>query len=851
MDVRGFAGSALPRLPHTLRILLENALAAAGDEQADESARLLLERARGGRPAGEIAFRPGRILMHDTTSVPALVDVAALRDAVAERGGDPASLNPVLPIHAMIDHSVAVDRFASSDAISFNMKREMARNAERYRFLKWADRTFENLTVFPPGTGILHTVNIEWLSKVAVRDPRDARLVRPDTLVGTDSHTPMINALGMLAWGVGGLEAEMAMFGLPLTLALPKVVGVRLTGRLRPGVMATDLALVVTERLRRHGVVGAFVEFFGEGLGHLPVGARAAVANMAPEYGATTGFFPIDRHTLRYLRTTGRDEGHVALVEAFARLQGLWAEPDSVPDYDETVEIDLDGLATTIAGPTRPQDAQAPAAVAAWAETRPDTDGALPPAAVAIAAITSCTNSADPRMLVAAGLLARNARRLGLKPPPWVKTSFAPGSTVATRYLERAGLLSDLAAVGFDVVGIGCTTCIGNSGPLVPEVEAAVRERGAEVVAVLSGNRNFSRRVHPLIENGFLCSPPMVVAFALAGSLRGDIGHRPLGRSGDGREVRLEDIWPGEAEIDAAVTAGLDSGDIGRSYGEAMDSPDWAALDAPSSTRFPWDPASTYLRRPPFVERGRVRQPGSLVAAPLIVLGDDITTDHISPAGAIPPEGSAGRHLQGQGQDARDLNVFAARRGNFEVMLRGAFTNRNAENLLCPEARPGETVTLLDPVPVPAFEAAARMCEAGHRLVMVAGERYGSGSSRDWAAKGPALLGVEAVLASSFERIHRSNLIGMGILPLRLPAGVHVSALGLEPSSRIEIDADPAAIEPGAAVPVLIETDGRETRFTAHALVDTAQECELLRHGGVLPFMLNRTTHAKPARKAV
>ncbi len=439
VDLAGVAGDVLDRLPYTLRILLENALASSGDEEADTSARLLVERARGSRPEGELAFRPGRILMHDTTCVPALVDVAALRDAVAERSGDPSVLNPVLPIHAMIDHSVAVDRFGSPDAISFNMKREMARNAERYRFLKWADRTFGNLTVFPPGTGILHTVNMEWLSQVAVRDPRDPALVRPDTLVGTDSHTPMINALGMLAWGVGGLEAEMAMFGLPLTLAFPEVVGVRLTGTLRPGVVATDLALVVTERLRAHGVVGAFVEFFGPGLAGLPVGARAAVANMAPEYGATTGFFPVDDQTLAYLRATGRDEALVATVEAFAKHQRLWAEPDNVPDYDHVIDIDLNGIETTLAGPTRPQDRRSPLQVAAWAEGRASGEAELPPAAVAIAAITSCTNSADPRMLVAAGLLARNARRLGLAPAAWVKTSFAPGSSVAVRYLATVG----------------------------------------------------------------------------------------------------------------------------------------------------------------------------------------------------------------------------------------------------------------------------------------------------------------------------------------------------------------------------------------------------------------------------
>jgi aconitate hydratase len=838
-----------------MRLLLENVLRNGRGSEGEAAQGAILDWLASGTSNAEIEFIPGRVLMHDTTCVPALVDVAAMRSALAEAGGDPTLLNPVLPVDVSVDHSVAVDHYGSPDALARNMERELGRNLERYRFMKWATRALKDLRVHPPGTGIMHTINLERLATIVTTETRDGETwVVPDTLIGTDSHTPMINGIGVLAWGVGGVEAESVLFGMPVMLRLPEVIGVRLSGRLPDGTLATDLALTVTEQLRRLGLSGQFVEFFGPGLSSLSAGDRAVVANMAPEYGASSGFFPVDEQTLAYLVATGRSRSQADLVAAYAKRQSLWFDPDATPRYTDTVEIDLRRIGVTLAGPRRPQDRLSPAqTVEALAglwdvPLRPaGPDASEPPdGAVAIAAITSCTNTSNPRMTVAAGLLARKARRLGLKPKPWVKTSFAPGSPTAERYLRRAGLLEDLEALGFGIVGYGCTTCIGNSGPLAPAMARAVEERGVHGVAVLSGNRNFPGRVHAQIEAGFLASPPLTVAYALAGDVNRDVltdavAHRP-----DGAPVHLADLWPTGDEIDAAVAAAADPADYDGAYEQAEASEVWRKLDVPATALFPWNEASTYIRRPPFASAEIETRPGHYLAHPLIVLGDDITTDHISPAGQIPASSEAADHLVARGEDRRDLNVFAARRGNWEIMLRGLFVNRAARNELCPAAPPGATMHVPSGEILPLWRAAERYRDEGHSVVLVAGERYGTGSSRDWAAKGPALLGVRAVLAVSFERIHRSNLVGMGILPIKLPADRHPTELRLAPGDRIEIDAH--ALTPRAPIPVTIHrAAGAVERFDATAAVETTLEIALLRSGGVLPLILNRTLTSSSA----
>lgn len=829
-DLPAALGPRLSRLPWLSRILAENILRHGGDPAA----------VAGG---GEIEFRPTRLLMHDTTCGPALVDIAACRSALAEAGGDPTWLNPVLPVDVSTDHSVAVDRFAADDARAHNEARELTRNGERYRFMKWATGALSNVRVHPPGTGIMHTLNLERLSMVVATDgAADEPWAFPDTMIGTDSHTPMVNGLGVLAWGVGGLEAETVMFGLPVVLRAPRVLGVRLTGRLGEGVLATDLALWVTHRLRELGVRGRFVEFCGPGVGALSVGQRAVVANMAPEYGAVSGYFPIDAATLGYLAATGRPEAQVALVEAYARRQGLWFDPAATPDYDEVVEVDLARVASSLAGPRRPQDRIAPSATRAAAGPAPQPPAAsgLPDLAVAIAAITSCTNTSDPVLTIAAGLLARKARALGLAPPPWVKTSLAPGSPTAEAYLRRTGLLDDLEALGFGVVAYGCTTCIGNSGPLTEPVAAALAA-GARPVAVISGNRNFPGRVHPQIELAFLASPPMVVAFALAGDADRDILADPIGRTPDGRAIRLADLWPTGAEIDEALAAGAQPGDYARAYDAAEASPAWAALAAPTGALYPWDPGSTYLRRPPFVTVQGAPRLGHYLAHPLLVLGDDITTDHISPAGAVPKASPAADYLVARGEDPADLNVFSARRGNWEVMVRGLFTNRAVRNRLGEAIPPGCTIHAPSGETLPLWTAAERYRAQDEPVVIVAGERYGMGSSRDWAAKGPALLGVRAVLAASFEAIHRSNLINMGVLPLITPPEAPLHEMGLAPGDRIEIDAEREPWRPHAAVAVVVHrADHAPLRLTATAAIETGLEGEVLRVGGAIPRLLQR-----------
>ncbi|MHB8814411.1 MAG: aconitate hydratase AcnA [Steroidobacteraceae bacterium] len=849
VDLRTAAGSAFERLPCILRILLEN-VARCGAADAARAMQAIRGWVATGHSDADIPFRPVRLLMHDTTCGPALVDIAAMRSTLAEAGGDPSRLNPVLPIDISTDHSIAVDAFGTPDALGYNMRREMQRNAERYRLMKWATSALTGVRVHPPGTGIMHTLNLERLATVVALTEREGvDWAVPDTLLGTDSHTPMINGIGVLGWGVGGLEAESVCFGMPAVIRVPDVVGVRLTGRLPPGVTATDLALTLCERLRRLELADRFLEFFGPGAAALTAGERAVVANMAPEFGAGCAFFPVDEQTLRYLTETGRSAQHVRLVADYARRQGFWLDPAAVPRCTEMLEFDLGEVAVSLAGPRRPQDRiDAGDTVTALAPLIAQRGGgpAVPQpqdGAVAVAAITSCTNTSDPRLLVAAGLLARKARRLGLAPPDWVKTSLAPGSPTAARYLRRAALMSDLEALGFGIVGFGCATCIGNSGPLTPAMEAAV-DRGRVPVAVLSGNRNFPGRVNPRLDAAFLASPPLVIAFALAGDVNRNILTDPIGYTKAGAPVRLADLWPSGAEIESALALARDPRDYAQSYDQAERSTDWERLEAPESALFPWDEASTYLRRPPFATFGATTRLGSYRARPLLVLGDDITTDHISPAGAIPPPSAAADYLTSRGEDPRDLNVFAARRGNWEVMLRGLFTNRSVRNLLGTDIPPGSTIHAGSGEELPLWRAAARYVTEKTPVVIVAGERYGMGSSRDWAAKGVALLGVRAVLALGFERIHRSNLIGMGVLPLRLPAEWSLARLALAPDDTIRIDAPAERIKPRGPIRVCIEREVGNITFDATLAVETSSEVELLVAGGILPLILARAMSA-------
>ncbi len=831
----------LERLPVVLRILLENvarrdpgrlaAFTEALDRWLDE-----------GTSEAEVDFHPSRVLMHDTTCVPALVDIAAMRDAIAEAGGDPAALTPVLPVDVSVDHSVAVDWYGRPGAREHNMRREMERNGERYRLMKWATAALPGVRVHPPGTGIMHTLNLEQLATVIGIEERDGeRWAAPDTLIGTDSHTPMINGIGVLAWGVGGLEAESVLFGMPVTLRIPDVVGVRLTGRLRPGVLSTDLALEVTHLLRRHAIAGEFVEFFGAGVSSLTGGDRAVVANMAPEYGASTGFFPIDAQTVAYLRETGRPAGHCALVEAAAKALGLWFDPAAAPRYSRVLDLDLAGVEPLLAGPRRPQDKLPLAAAAAALEAasgRPFTREAqgIPDGAIAIAAITSCTNTSDRRLLAAAGLVARKARRLGLRPPAWVKTSLAPGSPSAERFLSASGLLADLEALGFGIVGHGCTTCIGNSGPLHPDMAGAIAG-GTVASALLSGNRNFPGRVHPSLQFGFLASPPLVVALSLAGRIVPDPMKAEIARDADGAPVRLRDLLACDAEIDAVVREFSNPRDIPEAFAQAAIYEPWQRLEAPRAARFPWAEASTYIRRPPFAAAGPANRPGAYTAHPLLVLGDDMTTDHISPAGQIAAGSVAGRHLVERGDPPTDLNVYAARRGNWQAMVRGLFDNPTAANALVggrPASRTVHAPTLEEG---PLWDIAERYRAEGRAVVLVAGERYGTGSSRDWAAKGVALLGVRAVIARSFERIHRTNLVGMGVLPIVIDRDTPFLP---EATDRIEIDA--TRVEPRGPISVsLLRPDGSRRPVAGRAAVETDREVAILQAGGMIPAILAAT----------
>jgi aconitate hydratase len=847
IDLPALFGASLARFPVVLRLLMENAARNMQGAERDAAIAALLAWLDTRSSQSEIAFQPGRVLMHDTTSTPALVDIAAMRDALAEAGVDPAVLNPGLPVDVSIDHSLAVEVFARPDAPTLNLAHEIRRNAERYTFLRWAAKVLHGVRIHPPGTGIMHTINLEQLATVVATEVRDGETwLVPDMMIGTDSHTPMINGVGVLGWGVGGLEAQTVMFGMPTMQRIPDVIGVKLTGALRPGVLATDLALTVTQRLRAIGVSGEFVEFFGPGVSGLSAGARAVVANMAPEYGATTGYFPVDANTLAYLRETGRGKALLARIEAYTQRLGLWFDPQAEPVYTRRIHIDLDTVGMHVAGPKRPQDlmryTDIPATLAALEGGAAPAPTALPRHAIAIAAITSCTNTSDPALLVAAGLVARKARAFGLRAPAWVKTSLGPGSPAAASYLHRAGLDEDLSAVGFDIVGYGCTTCIGNAGPLPDGIREAMAGGGLHPVAVLSGNRNFPGRIHPELDLGFLMSPPLVVAYALAGDADRNLATEPVQIAPDGRAVALQDLWPSREEVDAALAQALEPEDYRRDFEIASRNPQWHALQAPDSARFPWNPASTALRRPPFAAITEGSLLGRYTAYPLLVLGDDVTTDHISPASAIPPDSEVADFLVARGEDRNDLNVFASRRGNWEVMMRAAFYSKSLRNLLAPQASVGCTVHAPSGEVAPIWRVAQRHRDAGEAVVLVAGERYGTGSSRDWAAKGQRLLGIRAVLAVSIERIHRSNLIGMGVLPLRFPPGVGPQTLALEPGDRVGIEVDPAALAPRMQLPVrILRRDGRVETVLATAAVETQLEVALLRAGGVIPSILEQT----------
>jgi aconitate hydratase len=853
IDLAALYGPTLTRLPVVLRLLLENVLRNMEGAERDAAASGLIAWLDTGTSETEIAFQPGRVLMHDTTSTPALVDIAAMRNALDEAGVDPAVLNPGLPVDVSVDHSLAVEAFAREDAASTNLQLELRRNAERYRFLRWASKAVEKVRIHPPGTGIMHTINLEQLATVITTIERDGeRWVAPDMMIGTDSHTPMISGIGVLGWGVGGLEALTVMFGMPTMLRIPDVIGVRLSGALKPGVLATDLALTVTKKLRDLEVSGEFVEFFGPGVSTLSAGARCVVTNMAPEYGASTGYFPVDARTLDYLRETGRSEKHIDAVERYMKRAGLWFDPSACPRYTKILDIDLDTVQMHVAGPTRPQDLlnfRDTRRVLSDRNFKPATAVAgMPRHPVAIAAITSCTNTSDPRLLIAAGLVARKARQKGLRVPPWVKTSLGPGSPAAATYLARANLIDDLSAVGFDIVGYGCTTCIGNSGPLPDTIKNAMAAGAIHPVAALSGNRNFPGRIHPDLDLGFLMSPPLVIAFALAGNAECDLGDTPIQIAPDGTAVYLADIWPTNAEIDAVTALAANPGDYSRDFKIASANPVWHAMEAPSQALFPWDEKSTALRRPPFASASQGSQLGTYTAYPLLIVGDDITTDHLSPASAIPADSLVADFLVAQGDDRNDLNVFASRRGNWEVMMRGAFHSKSLRNLLKPGMPVAHTLHVPSASVQPIWEVAERYRNDGDSVVLLAGARFGTGSSRDWAAKGQRLLGIRAVLAVSFERIHRSNLIGMGILPLRLPEGIDPQRLDLQPGDTITVDAMPEMLAPRGPITVTItRKSGNREVMQATAAVETQLEMELLRQGGVIPAILKKTIAAATA----
>ena len=845
LEAAGLAG--ISRLPHTLKILLENLLRHEDNDTVKrddiEAVCLWLKTRQSDR---EIAYRPARVLMQDFTGVPAVVDLGAMRDAIKKMGGDPERINPLSPVDLVIDHSIQVDAFGSHNAININSHMEMERNGERYSFLRWGQKAFDNFRVVPPDTGICHQVNLEYLAKTIWNDGKNAY---PDTLVGTDSHTTMINGLGVLGWGVGGIEAEAAMLGQPISMLIPEVIGVKLTGKLREGVTATDLVLTLTQLLRKKGVVGKFVEYFGEGLADLPVADRATIANMAPEYGATCGFFPIDDATLDYLRLTSRDENTIALVEAYAKAQGLWHDENHDPVFTDTVNLDLSSVEPSLAGPKRPQDrvalTQLKSAVDKLlvdANRQSETHLNLNHGDVVIAAITSCTNTSNPSVLMAAGLVAKKAVEKGLQSKPWVKTSLAPGSQVVTQYLQSSGLQDYLDKLGFDLVGYGCTTCIGNSGPLPDSVSKDISENDLIVSAVLSGNRNFEGRIHPQVKANWLASPPLVVAFALAGTTAIDLTKDALGNDINGNPVFLRDIWPSNKEVAEAVTK-VTSSMFREQYADVFaGNKEWKAINVPAGETYSWQKDSTYIQHPPFfsdmkMELNRIQ---SITGARILALfGDSITTDHISPAGSIKPESPAGKYLQSKGVAIRDFNSYGARRGNHEVMMRGTFANIRIKNEMMDGMEGGMTKHFPDGKVMSIYDAAMCYQSENIPLIVIAGKEYGTGSSRDWAAKGPKLQGVRAVIAETFERIHRSNLVGMGILPLQFIQGENRNTLKLDGTEIIDIVGLNDDMKPGIEIEVVIKrADGDITRTKVISRIDTQNEVEYYRNGGILQFVL-------------
>ena len=863
------------KLPFSLKILLENLLRTEDGVSVTEAHIAAVAKWQASaEPSQEIAFTPSRVLLQDFTGVPAVVDLAAMRDAMKKMGGDPKKINPLQPVELVIDHSVQVDAFGSKDALHQNAALEFERNQERYRFLKWGQQGFQNFKAVPPDTGIVHQVNLEFLARVVMQAPAQSgalSVAYPDTLVGTDSHTTMINGLGVLGWGVGGIEAEAAMLGQPVSMLLPHVIGVRLTGTLAEGATATDLVLTVTQMLRKHGVVGKFVEFFGPGLAKLPLADRATIANMAPEYGATCGIFPIDAETIRYLKFSGRSDSQLALVEAYAKEQGLWLD-ESTPEatYTHVLSLDLGTVEPSLAGPARPQDRvnlpgvktsfvaardayrarpKAPKKKSVLTDDSVAADKDVADGSVVIAAITSCTNTSNPSVLMAAGLLAKKAAEKGLTSKPWVKPSIGPGSKVVTEYLEKAGLLEALEKVGFYIVGYGCTTCIGNSGPLPPTVSKAIDEKDLFVASVLSGNRNFEGRVHAEVRANYLASPPLVVAYALAGRADIDLSSEPLGKDKDGKDVFLKDIWPTQREVSDIVESAVTPEMFKKVYADTYaGDKEWQSLVVPEGDLYAWEKDSTYVKHPPYFE-GMGAQPGALApienARVLALLGDSITTDHISPAGSIKADGPAGKYLLERGVKKEDFNSYGSRRGNHEVMVRGTFANVRLRNQLAPGTEGGVTRHLPSGEQMSIFDASVKYIADGVPLFVIAGKEYGSGSSRDWAAKGPKLLGIRAVLAESYERIHRSNLVGMGILPLQFPAGENAASLGLTGEETYDVVGLAELLESGfkggREITVKAKSaDGKTKEIRATVRIDTPQEVLYYKHGGILPYVLRQ-----------
>lgn len=854
----------IDRLPKSMKVLLENLLRHVdGDTVQVDDLKAIVAWLQTGHADREIAYRPARVLMQDFTGVPAVVDLAAMREAVRRLGGNVDQVNPLSPVDLVIDHSVTVDEFGDDNAFEDNVRIEMQRNHERYTFLRWGQKAFNRFRVVPPGTGICHQVNLEYLGQTVWHsDESGRRVAYPDTLVGTDSHTTMINGLGILGWGVGGIEAEAAMLGQPVSMLIPDVVGFKLTGKLREGITATDLVLTVTQMLRKHGVVGKFVEFYGDGLAYLPLADRATIANMSPEFGATCGFFPVDDVTLGYMKLSGRSAEQIALVEAYAKAQGMWRNPGDEPVFTSSLALDMSTVEASLAGPKRPQDRVAlpnvPQAFKAATELdigghKANTDSKtftldgqqheLRDGAVVIAAITSCTNTSNPSVMMAAGLLAKNAVKKGLRSKPWVKTSLAPGSKVVTDYFDSAKLTAYLEELGFNLVGYGCTTCIGNSGPLPDPIEQAIKEGDLTVGAVLSGNRNFEGRIHPLVKTNWLASPPLVVAYALAGSMKIDLTKEPLGEGNDGQPVYLKDIWPSSQDIAQAVEE-VRTEMFHKEYGEVFDGDaNWQAIQVAGSATYQWQEDSTYIRHPPFFSTMKVKpDPVQDIkdARILAILADSVTTDHISPAGNIKRDSPAGRYLSEHGVAPQDFNSYGSRRGNHEVMMRGTFANIRIRNEMVPGVEGGYTRHIPSQQQLSIYDAAMQYQQEKVPLAVIAGKEYGSGSSRDWAAKGPRLLGVRVVIAESFERIHRSNLIGMGILPLEFPQGVTRKTLGLTGDEQISVGGL-QQLQPGQTVPVHITyADGRKEVIDTRCRIDTGNELTYYENDGILHYVIRK-----------